>query len=171
MAISIPNSFSAGTPALSAEVNENFNEIADKALDKTGDTITGNISVNNGITIDGRDLSADLDQAVKTTSSPTFAGVTSTLTGKVINAVATKNTTYTAVPADHVLLCDGTFTVTLYAASGNSGRMLEIKNIGSGVITVDGNLGETIDGAATLTIDGQYFSYTLICDGSNWHVI
>jgi hypothetical protein len=76
MAITIPNTFDADTTIVSDEVDENFAEIAAKALDKTGDTITGNIAVSNGITIDGRDLSADLDQAVKTTSEPTFAALT-----------------------------------------------------------------------------------------------
>lgn len=76
MAITIPNSFTAGTTIVSAQVNENFDEIAEKALDKTGDTITGNITVSSGVTIDGVDISAYLDQAVKTTSSPTFADLT-----------------------------------------------------------------------------------------------
>jgi hypothetical protein len=60
MAINIPNSFTSRTPALAAEVNENFTEVANTALDKTGDTITGNVSVSAGITIDGIDISAVL---------------------------------------------------------------------------------------------------------------
>ena len=60
MAINIPNSFTSRTPALAAEVNENFTEVANKAMDKTGDTITGNISVSAGVTIDGIDISAVL---------------------------------------------------------------------------------------------------------------
>lgn len=78
MAITIPNEFTAGTTIVSDDMDENFAEIAAKALDKTGDTITGNISVGPGVTIDGRDISADLDQAVKTTSSPTHAALTLT---------------------------------------------------------------------------------------------
>jgi hypothetical protein len=76
MAITIPNSFTAGTTILSSQVNENFDELAEKALDKTGDTISGNITVNNGVTIDGVDISDALSQALKTTSSPTFANLT-----------------------------------------------------------------------------------------------
>ena len=76
--VTIPNTFVAGTTIFSADVNENFTALGAGALNRTGGTITGNIAVDNGITIDGRDISADLDQAVKTTSSPTFAGVTVT---------------------------------------------------------------------------------------------
>ena len=43
MAITIPNSFSPDTTILSAQVNENFDTIAEKALDKTGDTLTGTL--------------------------------------------------------------------------------------------------------------------------------
>jgi hypothetical protein len=78
MAITVPNTFAAGTTILSSAMNANFDELEAKALDKTGDTITGNISASAGVTFDGRDISADLDQAVKTTSSPTFAALTVT---------------------------------------------------------------------------------------------
>ena len=58
MAISIPHSFTGGTSAVASQVNANFTEVAAKALDKTGDTLTGNILASAGVTIDGVDLSA-----------------------------------------------------------------------------------------------------------------
>lgn len=60
--MSIPRSYTfvAGTTIDSAQVNQNFADIGDNALDRRGDTITGNIAVNNGITIDGIDLSVDV---------------------------------------------------------------------------------------------------------------
>lgn len=230
-------SFTAGTVISSAEVNANFAMLS-SALNRTGGTITGNIAVDSGITIDGIDLSAWLNQAVLTTSSPTFAALTltstlgvagnvavnankftvnattgNTLVGGTLDvtgaadfagaitagsgnvgivaadgripaitstyfaatspvlAVAAKTTTYTATTADAVLTANGTFTITLYAAAGNAGRVLEIKNIGTGVITIDGNGAELIDGAATQTLDGQYFSFTLLCDGTGWSIL
>jgi hypothetical protein len=45
-------------------------------LNKASQTILQNILVDAGVTIDGRDISADLNQAVKTTDSPTFANLT-----------------------------------------------------------------------------------------------
>lgn len=57
MAISIPYSFTANTDILSAQVNANFDALLN-ALDKRGDTLTGNLAVSAGVTIDGVDISA-----------------------------------------------------------------------------------------------------------------
>jgi hypothetical protein len=57
MAISIPYAFTANTTIESAKVNANFDTLLN-ALDKRGDTLTGNLTVSAGITIDGVDISA-----------------------------------------------------------------------------------------------------------------
>lgn len=57
MAISIPYTFVANTDIIAAEVNANFDELTN-ALDKRGDTLTGNLSVSASVTIDGVDISA-----------------------------------------------------------------------------------------------------------------
>jgi hypothetical protein len=44
LAITVPYTFTSGTTILSAEVNSNFTEITVKAVDKTGDTVTGAIT-------------------------------------------------------------------------------------------------------------------------------
>jgi hypothetical protein len=54
--ITPPYTFTAGTPILSSQVNANFAKFAD-ALNRTGGTITGNITVAAGVTIDGVDIS------------------------------------------------------------------------------------------------------------------
>jgi hypothetical protein len=68
-----------------------------------------------------------------------------------------------------------TVTVNLPAASSNGGRRLIIKDstgaAGTNAVTIDGNSSETIDGATTITLDSDYAAVTLICDGSNWHVV
>jgi len=88
--------------------------------------------------------------------------------------------TYSATVLDDVLLCTGTFTVTLYNAIGkvdnlgikqNAGRRITIKNIGAGTITVDGAGSQTIDGATTKAISSQYDLLTLCSDGANWWII
>jgi hypothetical protein len=58
--------------------------------------------------------------------------------------------TYAVAAADQAIVCNrGTaMTVNLPAATG-SGRLLAIKNIGAGTVTVDGDSGETIDGETT----------------------
>ncbi len=92
--------------------------------------------------------------------------------GGGISSIVTKTTTYTATTSDDVILCDGTFTLTLYAASGNSGEVLYLKNISTGTITIDADGSETIDGALAKYLAGvQYESLTIVCDGSDWHII
>jgi hypothetical protein len=70
------NSFSPNTRILSADVNFNFTKLGDEALRRQGGVLIGNITVDPGITIDGVDLSAWLDQSVKIAATPTFAGLT-----------------------------------------------------------------------------------------------
>ncbi len=82
---------------------------------------------------------------------------------------------YTA-SLNEMVLCDcagGAITVNLPAASGNGGRRIAIKKTDStaNAVTVDGNSAETIDGAVTQSIGEQYDSLTLICDGTNWHIM
>jgi hypothetical protein len=89
-------------------------------------------------------------------------------------AATSKTTTYQATTADGLILCSGSaFTVTLYTAVGNAGKKLTIKKTDStvaNIITIDGDGSETIDGSLTKTLNSQYESYTIVSDGSNWHV-
>ena len=92
--------------------------------------------------------------------------VVSTETAATVNLGATPQT----------VLCDATsnnMTVNLPAASGNANLVHIIKKTDSSVntVTIDGDASETIDGSATLVISTQYVSYTVVCDGSNWHII
>lgn len=89
--ITVPNTFVTGTTISSSAMNANFDEIESKALNRTGGTLTGNLSANSGVTIDGRDISADLDQAVKTTSSPTFVAATLSAGPLTVNGVGIVN--------------------------------------------------------------------------------
>ncbi len=93
-----------------------------------------------------------------------------------IVAVTTKTAAYTALDTDHVILCDastGAFTITLPAAAGRTGRMYYIKKIDSSAnaVTIDGNASETIDGGLTAVLTVQFESVTIVCDGSNWHIL
>ena len=77
---------------------------------------------------------------------------------------------------DEVVVCDGSvagFTVTLPAASGYTHKVYTIiaKDVSSGNIVVDGDGAETIDGAATQTLDAAYESITIVCDGTEWFII
>ncbi len=85
--------------------------------------------------------------------------------------VTSKTGAYTATINDYVILCNGTFTVTLPAAASSNGCVLQIKNTGTGTITIDGNGSEVIDGNTTIDISIQYQSYTVVCDGTAWYII
>jgi hypothetical protein len=75
MAISKPHTFADDETIDAARQNANFDEVFTKALDKTGDTLTGNLAVSNGITIDGVDLSAMIPSG---SAQPGFLAFTST---------------------------------------------------------------------------------------------
>jgi hypothetical protein len=110
------------------------------------------------------------------------AGATLTLGGSTSRSVATtggrikKVTTVTdTVTLDstyHHLLCNkaSAMTVNLPAAASNSGREYYIKNINTGVVTIDANASETIDGATTYALSAQYQSVLLVCNGTSWDI-
>lgn len=60
--------------------------------------------------------------------------------------------TYQILSSDDLIRCDGTFTVTLPDATTIEGRQIDIKNIGTGVITVNTLNSQTIDGNLTDTL-------------------
>ena len=67
----------------------------------------------------------------------------------------------------------GAVTLTLLAAAtAADGFEFCVKKTDSSAnaVTLDGNASETIDGATTYALSGQYHAAILVCDGSNWHV-
>lgn len=79
-------------------------------------------------------------------------------------------TTYSVAATDCLISCNGTFTVTLYAAADNAGSLIYIKNTGSGTITIDGNASETIDGELTQQLF-ENEAVALFCNGTSWSVV
>jgi hypothetical protein len=90
-------------------------------------------------------------------------------------SITSKTTTYTATTADKVISVQtsSAWTLTLYAASGNAGRTLDIVKTSSdyNALTIDGNSSETINGGTTTSINTQYERLSIRCDGSNWHIM
>lgn len=93
---------------------------------------------------------------------------------KLRRAYETKTTgsPYDVVVGDDLLIINSStaYTVTLPAPSGSKGMTYTIKNINTGLVTVDNNGSETLDGATTYLL-GQYQSATFLSDGTNWHVV
>jgi len=85
-----------------------------------------------------------------------------------IAAATTLNQTH------NVVLCNtGPYTVTLPAASSNTGKVYYIKNIDAegDFIFIDGNAAETIDGIQIYLLNVRNHALTIISDGSNWQVL
>lgn len=87
--------------------------------------------------------------------------------------IADKTGTYTisVTEVGQLHTQSGTYTVNLPAvASAGSGFFIRLRNIGTGTITIDGALAETIDGVATITLPSQA-EVMLVCDGAVWRTI
>lgn len=95
---------------------------------------------------------------------------------KAIPAVLSKTANYTVSTNDgdnvqiNTSASGGAVTITFYAASGNTGKIITVKKTDSSAnaVTLDGNASETLDGATTATLTAQYDSATFVCDGTNW---
>jgi hypothetical protein len=96
---------------------------------------------------------------------------------KALPEVLAKTANYTVTTNDgdnvhvNVNATAGATTITLYAASGNSGKIVSVKKTDSSTyaVTIDGNASETLDGALTQVLSAQYDTQTYVSDGTNWH--
>lgn len=106
-----------------------------------------------------------------------LAGLLNT-TGNSIDALVTlgalgadtvsKTGAYTVIASDRgkVILCNGTFTLSLTAAATLAdGFNFAVVNTGTGVITIDPSSAETIDGALTMTVAANS-SVIVVCTGT-----
>lgn len=115
-----------------------------------------------------RDVIADLLGTDTANKAAVQALLQNVLHGKV-----DKTANYTVVAADRgkVLNCSGTFTLSLTAAATlGDGFCFAIRNSGSGAITIDPNLSETINGVVTFVIGGGEF-VIVYCDGAGFSTV
>ena len=93
------------------------------------------------------------------------------VSGKLCNRVIAKTAAYTVVIDDNGSLINatsGTWSLSLpAAATAGNGFAVAVRNSGGGVITIDPNASETVDGVATVAI-GAGLSCFLVCNGANW---
>lgn len=67
--------------------------------------------------------------------------------------------------------CTGTYTVSLSsAASLGNGFVVTIRNVGSGLLTIDPNSTELVGGSTTLIVMAGW-SYVLLCDATGWQIL
>lgn len=119
----------------------------------------GGVPTSRTLTINGTtyDLTADRSWTISAS-------------GKSINVVSINTNAGSASSTDYVYLASGTINITLPTAVGNQ-NLYTIKNVGTGVITINTTSSQTIDGSLTAPIKVQYLSLTLISDGANWNII
>jgi len=119
----------------------------------------GGVPTSRELTINGTtyDLSANRSWTI-------------TASGKSVNVVSINTDAGSASSTDYVYLASGTISITLPTAVGNQ-NLYTIKNVGTGVITINTLLSQTIDGSLTAPIRVQYLSLTIISDGANWNII
>ena len=112
----------------------------------------------------------DAIEAIETELGTDPAGAYSTVKARLdaLVAYAAKTGAYTATVSDHTLnVTSGTFTLNLPAASTCTGQSLQVKNSGTGVVTLDGNSSETVEGIATFPLGpGSFVQIT--STGSAW---
>ncbi len=104
--------------------------------------------------------------------------VTPVFSGLKLNVVtkAVADSPYAVAATDYTILCNavgGNMTINLPAATG-TGRILNIKKIDASAytVTVDANGSETIDGALTYVISGQWVNITIQDGGTGvWYIL
>lgn len=90
--------------------------------------------------------------------------------GQVTRNIIYKTAGYEVKPTDDIVVCDGTFTISLHTANGYEGVQHVIKNEGSGTVTLAADGAELIDDANEQELI-QYESLTIVSDDTNWQVI
>jgi hypothetical protein len=87
-----------------------------------------------------------------------------------INSVSTATNAAAAALTDYVYLCSGTMTLTMPDATSGNVNLYTIKNVGTGVITVNTTSSQTIDGDLTKVMPVQFTSIDLVSDTANWSI-
>lgn len=143
-------------------------QVANNLVDKAGAVYIGASNPNTGLSWSAT------GHAWLDTSSPIIGGPGTDL--NIRKFLSTSGSSTTALSTDAVINVDATtqgVTVDLPAASGNSGKVYYVKKIdpSGNAVVIDGNGSETIDGATTQSITGQYDSILVVCDGTEWWII
>ena len=139
--------------------------VADIALDIDGMTDIGAAIADEDLFI--------IDDGANGTNRSCLASRLKTYVGSSVLTVDTVHTVDGEVLGSDVNLYSQAATRTLDLPSAAvAGDVIYIKNNASAhVLTVATEGSETIDGSATKILYHQYESLTVICDGTNWHIV
>ncbi len=145
--------------------NDNANSIEAANNSVSSATITATNAGNGPVLTAGS--TANLDE----TSTVNIGGSVSYAIKKIDDSMSP----YTVLATDNVILIDpngGNVTVGLPAANTCNGRVYTLKRItAGGVISIDGNAAETIDGSLNVNINNANQYIKIISDGIQWYII
>lgn len=99
-----------------------------------------------------------------------FKGLNERTSGRIMTNMKTVTSAFTATADEATILANGTFTVTLPTAVGIRGKTYTVKNIGTGVITVEPDGSETIDTCANFVLS-QHETIRIQSDNANWWIL
>jgi hypothetical protein len=154
----------AGTGKFGAISDGDYSEFeTDGAL-----KFNGNATIKNG---KGGNSLKIIANAVTATDALELTGGYIKSTGGILGTITTVTDTYTVLYTDQTIICDKAtaFTVTLPAAV--VGQRFNIKNIGAGTVTLEGDGSDTIDGDLNQAIY-QWEGVQVQCYASNkWGVL
>ena len=98
---------------------------------------------------------------------------TAKFTGLTVGYASVGTATYSATADTYIIGVNRAGPVTVTLPTNSAGRLITVKdesgNASTNNITITPASG-TIDGQANLVIAGNYVSYTLYCNGSNWFI-
>lgn len=105
-------------------------------------------------------------------------GTQAQLGGGLALPVATQTGDYTLTLADHTVLADSATPVAFtlpaaadaYNADGGTGQEYYIKNIGAGLLSVEADTGESIDGVAEHIL-ATWDAIVVRCNGAAWFIV
>jgi len=127
--------------------------------------LTPNAPIDGAVTV-----TADLS-ATGTADATTFLRGDNTWATPAGPSLRNVSATDTFATANETINCTAnTFTVNLPTAVGIQGTTYILVNSGTGVITLDPNGTETINGSLTINLT-QYITRTVQSDGANWIII
>ena len=163
------NLITSGTGSVSlSTVGFGFNDGADTI---GMNSANGQFSWFDGGGIISSKINVKTITGVRTWTMPDATGTVALVTDNPAPSLINTAVTTTFVNPNETINCTGgTFSVNLPTASGIQGRLYVLVNSGTGVITLDPNGAETINGNATITLT-QYISRTVQSDGTNWIII
>jgi hypothetical protein len=143
-------------------------------------TVSGGTVTNlYGLYIQSMNTAATLNYAIYTNAGLNRLGDkltvvgTTTLAAGLIHAYVAKTADYTLTETDYTVdFTANNCIATLLTAVGRTGQVFNIKNSGTGVVTINTTSSQTVDGNAsgTLTLS-QWENLTVQSNGANWIVL